>query len=73
LIAFINEFYAEHKIPLDPVYTGKMAFGIIDLLRNNYFPENSKILIIHSGGLQGIKGMNIKLSKQNLPIINCND
>jgi len=73
LIAFINEFYAEHKIPLDPIYTGKMAFGIINLLRNNYFPENSKILIIHSGGLQGIKGMNIKLSKQNLPIINCND
>jgi len=73
LIAFINEFYAEHKIPLDPVYTGKMAFGIINLLRNNYFSENSKILMIHSGGLQGIKGMNIKLSKQNLPIINCND
>ncbi len=73
LVSFINEFYKTHKIPLDPVYTGKMAFGIIDLIQKNYFPENSKILMIHSGGLQGIKGMNSKLLKQNLPIINCND
>jgi 1-aminocyclopropane-1-carboxylate deaminase len=72
LIAFINKFYLEHKIPLDPIYTGKMAFGIMDLIQKKYFPENSKILMIHSGGLQGIQGMNLKLSKQNLPTINCN-
>lgn len=73
LVSFINDFNAKHKIPLDPVYTGKMAYGIVDLISKNYFPKNSKILMIHSGGLQGIKGMNIKLAKKNLPIININD
>ena len=34
-----------------------------DLIQNNYFPPNSKILAIHTGGLQGIAGMNIKLEK----------
>jgi 1-aminocyclopropane-1-carboxylate deaminase len=63
LIEFINSFYLEHAIPLDPIYTGKMMFGIFDLIQNNYFPPNSKILAIHTGGLQGIAGMNIKLEK----------
>lgn len=63
LIEFINSFYLEHAIPLDPIYTGKMMFGIFDLIQNNYFPINSKILAIHTGGLQGIAGMNIKLEK----------
>ena len=69
LIAFINQFYAETKIPLDPIYTGKMVFGVIDLIRENYFPANSKILLIHTGGIQGIQGMNIKLKKKQLPTI----
>ncbi len=63
LIEFINSFYLEHAIPLDPIYTGKMMFGIFDLIQNNCFPPNSKILAIHTGGLQGIAGMNIKLEK----------
>ena len=69
LIAFINQFYAETKIPLDPIYTGKMVFGVIDLISKNYFPSNSKILMIHTGGIQGIQGMNIKLKKKQLPTI----
>lgn len=69
LITFINQFYAENKIPLDPIYTGKMVFGVMDLIRKNYFPENSKILLIHTGGLQGIRGMNIKLKNKHLPTI----
>ena len=69
LIAFINQFYAETKIPLDPIYTGKMVFGVIDLIRKNYFPANSKILLIHTGGIHGIQGMNIKLKKKQLPTI----
>ncbi|WP_339889540.1 pyridoxal-phosphate dependent enzyme [uncultured Flavobacterium sp.] len=64
LIRFINEFYTTHKIPLDPIYTGKMMFGIDDLIQNNYFPKGSKILAIHTGGLQGINGMNTLLEKQ---------
>ncbi|MBF2708142.1 1-aminocyclopropane-1-carboxylate deaminase/D-cysteine desulfhydrase [Flavobacterium soyangense] len=73
LIAFINQFYAENSIPLDPIYTAKMVFGLMDLIKKNYFPENSKILIIHTGGIQGIAGMNLKLKAKKSPIINFND
>ncbi len=73
LIQFINDFYTHHKIPLDPIYTGKMVFGVIDLITKNYFPEHSKVLLIHTGGLQGIQGMNAKLKKKNEPIIEFND
>lgn len=73
LIAFVNQFYAENQVPLDPIYTGKMVFGVIDLISTNYFPENSKILLIHTGGLQGISGMNLKLKAKKLPIINFYD
>jgi len=69
LITFINSFYVENKIPLDPIYTGKMVFGVIDLIEKNYFPENSKILLIHTGGLQGIQGMNLKLKAKKLQTI----
>jgi 1-aminocyclopropane-1-carboxylate deaminase len=59
----MNSFYLEHAIPLDPIYTGKMMFGILDLIQNSYFPPFSNILAIHTGGLQGIAGMNMKLEK----------
>ncbi len=70
LISFINEFYQQTTIPLDPVYTGKMMFGIADMIKNKYFNKNCKILAIHTGGLQGISGMNQRLLKKNLPLIN---
>lgn len=66
LIIFINKFKSETKIPLDPVYTGKMMFGIVDLIKNDYFEKGTKILAIHTGGLQGIEGMNLLLKKKNL-------
>ena len=73
LILFINEFYQKHKIPLDPIYTGKMMFGVLDLINKNYFPENSKILVIHTGGLQGIAGMNNLLKQKKQLQINVYD
>ena len=69
LIEFINTFFEETKVPLDPIYTGKMVFGVIDLINKNYFLAHSKILLIHTGGLQGIDGMNIKLKQKKLPIL----
>ncbi|MFG6687798.1 1-aminocyclopropane-1-carboxylate deaminase/D-cysteine desulfhydrase [Mariniflexile sp. HNIBRBA6329] len=69
LVAFINQFKRQHHIPLDPVYTGKMMFGIFDLIEKGYFPKGTKILAIHTGGLQGIEGMNAVLQKKNLPLI----
>ena len=57
LIAFINSFYQNHKIALDPVYTGKMAFAVYNLINNKQISVNSKVLLIHTGGLQGAKGI----------------
>jgi 1-aminocyclopropane-1-carboxylate deaminase len=69
LVRFINDFYKKTGIPLDPIYTGKMMFGIFDLIRTKEINENNRILAIHTGGLQGISGMNLKLKKKNLPQI----
>ena len=65
LVQFINQFYKETQVPLDPIYTGKMVFGVIDLIKKNYFPDNAKILMIHTGGLQGVQGMNAILKSKN--------
>ena len=73
LVDFINRFLKKTKIPLDPIYTGKMVFGIVDLIEKNYFPKNSKILLIHTGGLQGIQGMNLKLKNKGVPILHTHD
>lgn len=72
LIDFINNFNQSNNIPLDPVYTSKLTFGVLDKIEKNYFPDNSKILIIHTGGLQGIQGMNKLLEKKQLPKIKIN-
>lgn len=69
LIRFINQFSKENQIVLDPIYTGKMLFGILDLISKDYFPVNSNILAIHTGGLQGIEGVNEKLKKKNQELI----
>ncbi len=67
LIDFINRFKEETDIPLDPVYTGKMLYGIVDLIKKGTFKKGTKILAIHTGGLQGIAGMNTFLAEKNLP------
>lgn len=56
LIEFIEWFHHEFGVPLDSIYTGKMAFGLWDLIQKDQFPSESKILLIHSGGLQGNAG-----------------
>ncbi|MGZ8541913.1 MAG: 1-aminocyclopropane-1-carboxylate deaminase/D-cysteine desulfhydrase [Chitinophagaceae bacterium] len=53
LLGFMNEFYKQTRIPSDFVYTGKLFYAISDLIGKNYFPAGSKLLVIHSGGLQG--------------------
>ncbi|MGB5819864.1 MAG: pyridoxal-phosphate dependent enzyme [Saonia sp.] len=70
LIDFMNNFKHKTQISLDPIYTGKMIFGILDLVQKDYFKPHTKILAVHSGGLQGIAGMNIVLKKKNLPLLN---
>ena len=69
LLDFINEFKRRFDVNLEPIYTGKMFFGIFELMKNNYFPKGSRILAVHTGGLQGIDGMNKKLELKNKTII----
>lgn len=54
LLQFIQAFRHQHGIPLDPVYTGKICFGVFDLMQQGCFPRGSTVCIVHTGGLQGI-------------------
>jgi len=69
LVRFINEFKLKTQIQLDPIYTGKMMFGIFDQMKTQKIFKNSRILAIHTGGLQAIPGMNSVLKKKNLPLL----
>lgn len=66
LVSFINKTKEDYNLVLDPIYTSKMLFGIDDLIKNNYFKKGTRILAIHTGGLQGIEAMNIQLKKKGL-------
>ncbi len=56
LMAFITAFETRTAIPLEPVYTGKMLYGLYDLLKKDYFSAGQRIIAIHTGGLQGNRG-----------------
>ena len=66
LVHFANQFNIDTGVVLDPIYTAKMVFGVMDLIANDYFESGSHILMIHTGGLQAIEGMNEKLQKQGI-------
>ncbi len=57
LFAFMNQLWTLEKIPTDIVYTGKLLFAVENLLKENYFQEGTKLLVIHSGGLQGNRSL----------------
>ncbi len=64
LFSFIRKFKEQHDILLDPIYTSKMAIAFYDLLGKNTFKRGSKVVLIHTGGLQGWQGM-IQQNKVN--------
>lgn len=69
LINFINTFKRKHHIALDPIYTGKMFFGIFDLVKKGFFRLNTTIVAVHTGGLQGIDSFNqFKLKNSSFKI-----
>ena len=53
LLQFIQAFEQNYQIPLEQVYTGKMLMGVFELIQQGHFSAHSRILVIHSGGLQG--------------------
>ncbi|MDZ4707258.1 MAG: pyridoxal-phosphate dependent enzyme [Saprospiraceae bacterium] len=59
-LSFIQSFYSQTSIPLDPVYNGKVVFGLFDLIKKGYFKSGSRLVWLHTGGLQGIEGFNYK-------------
>lgn len=52
LSEFIACFQRDHTILLDPVYTGKTFFAVYALIKSGYFPKDSSVLLVHTGGLQ---------------------
>ncbi len=69
LVEFMNDVFHQHNLKLDPVYTSKMLFGLLKDIDLGRYEAGSKILVLHTGGLQGITGMNEKLRKKGWPQI----
>ena len=59
LIQFMSDFQLQHGFALDAVYTGKMFYGLFELIKAKRFKPGTSIIAIHSGGLQGNKGFNL--------------
>ncbi len=64
LVDFIKDFSKLSSITLDPIYTGKMFYAFMDLMHQGFFITNSKIVLLHTGGLQGIAGFNEKQGRK---------
>jgi 1-aminocyclopropane-1-carboxylate deaminase/D-cysteine desulfhydrase-like pyridoxal-dependent ACC family enzyme len=56
LLAFIEDFYRRYGVVLDPVYTGKLLAGLLQLIGAGYFAAGSTVVAVHTGGLQGWEG-----------------
>ena len=63
LLRFIDDFERETLVPLDHVYNGKAMYGLMDLIQKDYFPRGTKILYLHTGGLQGKDGLSYMMFK----------
>lgn len=59
LLEFMKGFEDRHGLLLDPIYTGKAMYGLYQLIHNDYFKAGERILFIHTGGLQGRKGIGL--------------
>ncbi|AJH16372.1 1-aminocyclopropane-1-carboxylate deaminase/D-cysteine desulfhydrase [Myroides profundi] len=53
LLSFLRELYKQTGVLFDPIYNGKMIYGVLEEIKKGRFKDNSKILVIHTGGLQG--------------------
>lgn len=53
LLDFISDIQTKTELPLEPVYTGKAFYAVLDLIKQNKIEKGSRILFLHTGGLQG--------------------
>ena len=63
LARFIVAFEQEQRIPLDPVYTAKLFYAVNDLINRQCIPRGSRVLTLHTGGVQGMRGMRAKIER----------
>ena len=64
LIDFMRYFNHQHGIKTDPVYSGKSAFALYDLVKKGFFKKGSTVIWLHCGGLQGIEGIEKRYNLQ---------
>ncbi len=64
LVSFMDEFTTGSGLPLEPVYVGKTLYAVHDLIRKAVIPEGARVLLVHTGGLQGVRGMEAQMQKQ---------
>jgi 1-aminocyclopropane-1-carboxylate deaminase len=57
LTTFMQRFMDRTGIALEPVYTGKMLFGLYSMIKQKHLAAGSRIVAVHTGGLQGLRGM----------------
>jgi 1-aminocyclopropane-1-carboxylate deaminase len=62
LLDYMNQLFVATQIPTDLVYTAKLFYATEQLAANDFFKKGSRLLLIHSGGLQG----NQSLEKEKL-------
>lgn len=65
LLTFIKQFQARHGVLLDPIYTGKLLFGVLDLLNQDYFAPGSTVVAVHTGGLQAWAGFRARFEERS--------
>ena len=63
MLDFILEWLDDTDILLDPIYTGKMAFRLLEQIKEGQFSPDTSICMVHSGGLQGWRGMKRRVIK----------
>lgn len=62
LVDFITSFKENHNILLDFIYTGKMLFGLYDIIKHSNRLDNKRIIVVHTGGIQGNRGFEERLN-----------
>lgn len=61
---FCLNFEKQVNIPIEPIYTGKMFYAIYELIKQDYFNTGANIVALHTGGLQGLQGLESRSEKQ---------
>lgn len=63
LVRFMLDWKRQTGVELEPVYTGKMLLGLFELLEGGFFRAGSRIVVVHTGGLQGLRGMQARMDQ----------